>query len=268
MTALSVRDLTLALDGRDVLKGIGFDAAPGELIGVIGPNGAGKTTLLRALAGAIPHRAGNITLDGAPVTALAARERARRIAYLGQEEAPQWAISCENLVGLGRLPHRPSWQGESAADRAAVAAALMACDALQLADRPVNRLSGGERTRVLLARALAVESDFLLADEPTAGLDPAHALQVMEVLACRAAAGTGVIVTLHDLTNALRYCNRLILLNHGTLAAEGSPDAVLSPENLARIYGIRAHAGTAAGKPFLVPLMRTGDEDAAKGSRP
>jgi iron complex transport system ATP-binding protein len=260
MSALSVRNLTLALDGRDVLKDICFDAAPGEVIGVIGPNGAGKTTLLRAIAGVIPHLAGEITLQGEPVTALAARDRARRIAYLGQEEATQWAISCETLVGLGRLPHRPSWQGPSAADRAAVTSALGACDALQFADRPVNRLSGGERARVLLARALAVEADFLLADEPTAGLDPAHALQVMGVLAERAEAGSGVIVTLHDLTNALRYCHRLILLCDGAIAADGAPDAVLSPDNLARIYGIRAHAGIAAGKPFVVPLSRTGED--------
>ena len=260
MSALSVRNLTLALDGRDVLKDIGFDAAPGEVIGVIGPNGAGKTTLLRAIAGVIPHLAGEITLQGEPVTALAARDRARRIAYLGQEEATQWAICCETLVGLGRLPHRPSWQGPSAADQEAVASALGACDALQFADRPVNRLSGGERARVLLARALAMEADFLLADEPTGGLDPAHALQVMGVLAERAEAGSGIIVTLHDLTNALRYCHRLILLCDGAIAADGAPDAVLSPDNLARIYGIRAHAGIAAGKPFVVPLSRTGED--------
>ncbi len=259
MTALAASNLTVALDGTDILWDVSLAAGSREIIGVIGPNGAGKTTLLRALIGAIPHRAGAVTLDGRALTELPPRERARRIAYLGQDEAAQWAITAETLVGLGRLPHRPSWRGPDAADREAVLGALRACDASPFAARPVNRLSGGERTRVLLARALAVEAEFLLADEPIAGLDPAHGLQVMDVLAARAAAGLGLIVTLHDLTMAARYCQRLVLLDQGRIAASGPPAEVLSARNLARHYGIAAHAGTAGGKPFLVPLARTGE---------
>ncbi len=257
MSTLAAENLTVELDGTTVLRGIDFTVSAGETVGVIGPNGAGKTTLLRALAELIPYRRGRISLDGRMTKELPAQEHARRIAYLGQDGTSGWAVSVETLAGLGRLPHLGPWRGPGDADRHAVARALAACDVAHLAQRPVNRLSGGERARVMLARALAVEPEFLLADEPIAGLDPAHGLQVMETLTGRAAAGTGIVIVVHDLTVAARYCQRLVLLHQGRVAARGAPAEVLSPANLKAYYGIRAHAGQVDGKPFIVPLART-----------
>ncbi len=185
--------------------------------------------------------------------------RARALSYLAQDGAAHWAVTVETLVGLGRLPHLGPWRGPSAGDRAAVARALAACDVTNLADRPVDRLSGGERARVLLARALAVEARVLLADEPVAGLDPAHALDVMAVLRARARDGAGVIAVMHDLTTAARHCDRLALLAHGRVIADGPPERVLDDDNLAHAYGIRVHRGTADGQPFVVPVGRIGD---------
>jgi len=258
MSTLAAVNLTVALNGTSVLHGINFTAAACEILGVIGPNGAGKTTLLRALAGLIPRSDGKVYLDGKNLEAFALFERGRRIAYLDQDGASGWAVTVETLVGLGRLPHLVPWRGPTATDCDAVAHALEACDIAHLADRPVNRLSGGERARVLLARALAVEADFLLADEPLAGLDPAHCLQVIETLTQRVDSGTGIVMVIHDLTLAARYCQRLVLLHEGRVAAEGCPDEVLTPENLKAFYGIQAHAGQADGKPFIVPIARTG----------
>ncbi len=256
MSTLAAHDLNVALDDTPILHGVDFTLEAGETIGIIGPNGAGKTTLLRALAGLIPRLGGTISIDGDNVETLGPNLRARRVAYLGQDGASGWAVTTETLVGLGRLPHMGPWRGPTDADRTAIARALDACDVSHLALRPVNRLSGGERARVMLARALAVEPDFLLADEPVAGLDPAHGLQVMETLTGRAATGTGIAIVVHDLTVAARYCQRLVLLHEGRVAAEGSPDKVLTPENLMAYYGIHAHAGHADGKPFIVPLAR------------
>ena len=257
MSTLAAENLTVALDGATVLHGIDFSVSAGEILGVIGPNGAGKTTLLRALARLIPHGRGRISLDGRLTKELAADQHARRIAYLGQDGTSGWAVTVETLAGLGRLPHLGPWRGPANADRDAVTRALAACDVSHLADRPVNRLSGGERARVLLARALTVEPEFLLADEPMAGLDPAHGLQVMETLTGLAGTGTGIVIVVHDLIVAARYCQRLVLLHGGRVAARGPPAAVLSPGNLKAYYGIRAHAGHADGKPFIVPLERT-----------
>lgn len=257
MTALSAKGLTVTLDRARVLADVDFTLAPGEVVGVIGPNGAGKTTLLRALGGLLPPAEGEVRLGGQALASIHPTERASAIAYLAQDGASRWPLTAETVVGLGRLPHMGPWRGPSEDDRAAVARALAACDIAHLAGRPVDRLSGGERARVLLARALAVEPRFLLVDEPTAGLDPAHGLEVMGSLTGLAEAGAGIAIVVHDLTVAARYCERLVLLSGGRIAARGGTTEVLSPANLAVHYGISAHTGTAGGKPFVVPLERT-----------
>lgn len=254
MTALTGNAITVALGSRPVLRAVDFALAPGELVGLIGPNGAGKTTLLRALAGLLPLDSGSVALDGSPLAAIERAARGRLLAYLPQGGQSHWAMPVASVVMMGRLPHLGPWRGPSDSDREAVTRALEACDVATLADRPVTQLSGGERARVLLARAMAVEPRVLLADEPVAGLDPAHQLDVMALLRGRARAGAGVVVVLHDLTLAGRYCDRLVLLHEGRVAAEGAPAAVLSPENLARCYGIRAHYGDAEGAAFVIPL--------------
>jgi iron complex transport system ATP-binding protein len=251
---VEVQGLVVRLKGRPVLVGAELIAQPGDLTAVIGPNGAGKTTLLRAVAGIIPPAAGTIRLDGELLAALDPRALARRLAYLPQERIVHWALTARAVVGLGRLPFRPLGAGESPADLAAVDAAMAAMDASHLAERPVPELSGGERARVLIARALAQEPAVLIADEPAAGLDPAHQLILFRHLAALAEAGRTVIVALHDLSLAARFCHSVALLHLGRTLAAGPPAHVLSPENLAAAYGITARYQAVDGVPVVLPI--------------
>ncbi|EKE73607.1 ABC transporter ATP-binding protein [Oceanibaculum indicum] len=245
---LHATGLAVSLGGRSVLSGVDVAAGPGELVGLLGPNGAGKTTLLRALSGLQAPQAGAVTLDGAPLAAMSPPVLARRLAYLASGNECQWPLVAEALVALGRLPHRTPWSRLSVEDMAAIESAMRFTGVLGLVGRPVTQLSGGELARVLLARALAGDPELLLADEPVAGLDPGHQLDVMALLARRAAGGGTVVVALHDLTLAARFCTRLILLSEGTLLAEGAAEAVLTPENLRAAYGIEATVGTLGGQ--------------------
>jgi iron complex transport system ATP-binding protein len=251
---VEARGLIVTLRGRQVLRGLDFTAQPGELTAVIGPNGAGKTTLLKVLAGLIAPAAGTATLDGRSIGASDPSEIARQLAYLPQERIVHWALIARAVVALGRLPHRPLGVGEGAHDRTAVDAALKAMDAAHLAERPVPELSGGERARVLLARALAQEPRVLLADEPAAGLDPAHSLSLFRHLTALAAGGRTVVVALHDLSLAARFCHSIALVHQGRTIAAGPPQAVLTPEHLAAAYGIRARFQALDGVPVVLPL--------------
>lgn len=257
MVTLSVTGLHVTLGRRAVLHGIDAELRGGQLIGIIGPNGAGKSTLARAILHLVEPAGGTILLDGADVTKMARDAIARRIAYLPQGQTLHWPLTVERLVGLGRLPHLAPFSRLSAADTEAIARAMMRADVTALATRNALELSGGERARVLLARALAVEADVLIADEPLAALDPGHQLQVMELLAAQAHAGALVIAVLHDLTMAARYCDRLLLIDQGRLVADGDADAVLTEALLERVYGVRAWTGPANGYRIIVPMELT-----------
>ena len=256
MSRLATQKLEVALSGRPVLKEVDLTLDASGLVGLIGPNGAGKTTLLRALAGLVPAAGGRILLDGHPLAETPRRMRARRIGYLAQGHRVDWPLTVRRVVELGRLPHLEPWAHPAGVDHSAVEQALDETETAALAERPVTALSGGERARVLLARCLAGTPEFLLADEPISGLDPYHALKVMELLSARARRGMGVLVVLHDLALAARFCDRLALLANGRMRAEGAPREVLSPAHLAESYGIRAQFGEAEGRPFLVPWSR------------
>jgi iron complex transport system ATP-binding protein len=249
VSVLAIRDLGVTLGGHRILSGIALDIRAGELVGLIGPNGAGKSTLLKAVAGLLPHT-GTIALFGR--SDLDRQERARRLAYLPQNGQVHWPLAAREVVALGRLPHRPPFVGPSAADHAAVERALAEAHASDFAARTIDTLSGGERGRVLLARALAGTPELLLADEPTAALDPRHQLHIMARLGACAAGGVAVIAVLHDLALAARSCPRLVLLDRGRVVADGSPDSVLTPDRLARVYGIAGELRRVDGLPVLL----------------
>ena len=255
MVTLTTQALSVSLGTRTVVDGMSLSLEPGRLIGIIGPNGAGKSTLVRALLGLVPYR-GNITLDGTEITGLTRAQIARDLAYLPQGQTLHWPLSVERLVGLGRLPHLAPMSRISAADQAIIDRAIDRADIAHLRDRVATELSGGERARVLLARALAVEARGLIADEPLASLDPGHQIDVMELLRSEAAAGSLVIAVLHDLTMAARYCDRLLLMDRGQLIAQGPPLEVLSEANLRSVYGIRARIEGDEAGPLVLPTGR------------
>jgi iron complex transport system ATP-binding protein len=254
VSRIEAENLALARGGHRLLDGVSLRVEGGELLGLVGPNGAGKTSLLKCLACLLPC-AGEIRLDGVPLAALPPRQRATRLAYLGQDERIGWALTLADFVALGRLPHRSRWgawrlRGE---DEAAIDAAIAAMRIDPLRARRVDRLSGGERARARLARVLAVSAPVLLADEPVSALDPYHQLNVMKLLGERCAAGATVITALHDLTLASRFCHRVLLLDHGRAVAHGEPRRVLTPRNLQQVYRISAMTGEHLDEHYVMP---------------
>ena len=232
MSALSLVNATARLGGRTVLDGVGLSVAAGELVAVVGPNGAGKSSAIRALAGLLPLTGGHALLGGADAASLKPRERAARAAYLPQERRIAWNLPAIEVAALG-APFLTD-----GLERAR--AALDEVEAGYLADRGVAEMSGGERARVLLARALATGARALLADEPTTGLDPEAQLMVLERLKARAGAGQGVLVSLHDLALAARFADRIVVLDAGRVVADAAPLAALTPGVMAETFGLAA----------------------------
>jgi len=262
---LSTESLCVTLGGKSALDSVTLDLRPGGLIGLIGPNGAGKSTLLRAMARLTLPSRGIIRLDGRDIAEMDQGELARSIAYLPQGHVVYWSLTVEEVVGLARLPHRGRFASASAEDRRAIHDAMDKADILPFAQRSITSLSGGERSRVMLARALAVEARVLLVDEPVASLDPYHQLHVMTLLRDMARAGSLILVVLHELALAARFCDRLILLDHGKLAASGDCESVLSHHNLARVYGIQGLHGHQDDEAFVLAWRRleAGDDPRA-----
>jgi iron complex transport system ATP-binding protein len=239
VSALAAKNVTVRLGAREIVRDASLTLNAGELVALVGPNGAGKTTLMRALAGLIPAD-GAIALDGRPLSSLKARERARAIAYLPQGHVFHWPMSVAAIVMLGRAPHADTFSSTTPDDRAAVARALAMTETEAFADRAVTTLSGGERARVALARALATQAPVLLADEPTAALDPRHQLTVMELLRQAARGGGAVLAIMHDLTLAARFADRVAVMDRGAIVADGDPAAAMSHERLAAVFGIES----------------------------
>jgi iron complex transport system ATP-binding protein len=256
VVTIAIEDLHVRLGRRDVLQGLSATLRPGALVGVIGPNGAGKSTLIRAMLGLVPLAGGKVAIDGEALARLHPRALARRVAYLPQGQTLHWPLTVERLVALGRLPHLGPMSRISAADESAVQDAMARADVTDLASRVATELSGGERARAMLARALAVGAPALAVDEPLASLDPGHQIDVMDLLAREAHEGKLVVAVLHDLTMAARYCDRLLMVNGGELVADGTPQEVLTADRLRAVYGVTSHVDMAGPRPFVVPLER------------
>ncbi|MFF6915060.1 ATP-binding cassette domain-containing protein [Streptomyces sp. NPDC012466] len=224
-------------DGRLILDGVALAPEPGSTVGVLGPNGSGKSTLLRLLAGLLTPTSGVVTLDGAPLGELPRRTVARRLAVVEQQSDTQIELTVEDVVRLGRVPHRRAWAPASADDERAVRAALERTGLTGRCAQPWHTLSGGERQRVQIARALAQEPRELLLDEPTNHLDIHHQLDLLTLV-------TGLpvttVVALHDLNLAAMYCDQVVVLCAGRVVAGGTPGDVLTEELIAEVYGVRA----------------------------
>lgn len=255
MRLLHANTVTLELGDRPIVSAASLTLDEGRVIGLIGPNGAGKSTLLRLLAGLHRPDTGTVTLLGHPIHRLAPARRARQIAFIPQESAPPPPMAVRQLVALGRLPHGAVT--DDTVSHPAVTQALEATDLLTLAQRPANHLSGGERARMNLARALATDTPVILADEPIAALDPAHALAMMQLFQEQAARGKGVIVVMHDLALATRFCDDLVLMNHGSVIRHGPAATVLDDATIQAVYGVTVRRIDNAAIPWaLIPLTR------------
>jgi iron complex transport system ATP-binding protein len=250
---LTAHAVSVALGGRQVLRDISLALAASQLVALVGPNGAGKTTLLRALAGLLPSQ-GEILVGGDVLSSLPLRERARRFAYLPQGHVVHWPLPVRDIVALGRIPHGAGDPARlSPRDADAVRRAMQATDVVDLSERRVTELSGGERNRVALARVLAVEAPVMLADEPTASLDPRYQIEVMTKLRNAADRGMLVIVVTHDLGLAARFADKVLVLADGRLVAQGTAADALSAEILADAFRISAYRAEHQREAVIVP---------------
>jgi iron complex transport system ATP-binding protein len=239
MSGLRLTAVTVRRDARVVLRGIDTVFAPGRLTAVIGPNGAGKSTLLEVAAGLRPPAEGRVELGGQPLSAIGRKMLARRRAYLPQRAAVDWPISVERVVALGLTPLLPAFGDLPAPMLPAIDEALAACDLIDLRDRPATSLSGGELARAMLARAIVGDPELLIVDEPTAGLDPRHALDAARRLGARADAGRTVIMAIHDLDLALRHADDIVAIKDGALLSAGPVAEVMTEALLGALYDVR-----------------------------
>ena len=255
MSRLSCSNLGVVIGARSILADVSLSIAVGKVTAIVGPNGAGKSTLLACLAGLRDPSSGSVTLDAASLGAMKPRDRARRLAFLPQTPEIAWSVEARTLIELGRTPFVGA-RGQSQADRAAVDRAMASAKVAEFEHRIVDTLSGGERARVLIARALAGEPEWLLADEPLTGLDPAHQLDAADLFRRLADQGVGVVVTLHDLSMALRMSDRVIVLAEGGVLADDPPASALSPDVLRRAYGVEATLTQGPGGPLIDVVRR------------
>jgi len=260
---IEVDSLRVELSGAgEILHGVGLSLDSGEVLGLLGPNGAGKSTLARAISGLIPARAGSIRIAGDELRSLPRSEVARRIAYLSQEMPQDLPFTAAEVVLMGRSPHLGPLGLDGPADRARASAALEKVEAAQLANRPLDALSGGERRRVLLARLLAQDAPIWVLDEPTAHLDLAHQHLALRLAREHADRGGVVVCVLHDLTHAAELCDRILILERGDVVAAGPPEAVLTADLLSRVFrvpfvGLR-HPESGATTLHPLPKLRGG----------
>lgn len=241
------------IDGTMPVRHVSTRLPAGKVTGLLGRNGAGKTTLMKLAAGLLAPYQGRVLLTDKSVSDLTPARRARQIGYLPQFQDVAWPMSVAELVALGRLPHQGPLSMLSADDKDAVMKAMQLCGVADFATRPVWSLSGGEQAGVMLARLLATGADILLIDEPVQSLDPARQIEVMQVLKEQAESGKTVLVILHDLTLAARFCDEIWLMREGKLSATGTTREVMTRENLAEVFDMDVELGKAAGGAYVIP---------------
>jgi iron complex transport system ATP-binding protein len=250
---LAAQQLEVTLSGRTVLHDVSLSLPSGQLVALVGPNGAGKTTLLRALAGLVSS-SGTVEVNGDHLSSLSLRERAKRFGYLPQGHLVHWPLPAKDVVALGRYPHGATDPARlSPRDEQAVLRAMQATNVVGFAERPVTELSGGERSRVALARVLAVEAPIVLADEPTASLDPRYQIDVMINLRGAADRGVLVVVVTHDLGLAARFADTVLVLSDGRLVAQGKPAEALSEQVMADVFRISAYRADYRNEAVILP---------------
>lgn len=257
---LAGRDLTVGYGERAVLEGVDVRIPDGRMTVIVGPNACGKSTLLRTLARLIRPQAGEVTLDGRALDDFGAKELARELGLLPQSPTAPDGMTVADLVARGRYPHQGLFRQWSPSDEEAVAAAMVAADVTDLADRSVSALSGGQRQRVWLAMVLAQQTGLLLLDEPTTYLDIAHQVEVLELARRLRDTGRTVVAVLHELNLAFRYADHLIVMAAGRIVAEGDPRQVVTAELVEEVYGLpcRIIADPLAGTPLVIPAVGTG----------
>ncbi len=251
--SLHANSLSVSLGKRIVVNQVSAALTAGRVTAIIGPNGAGKTSLIRALAGLAELSSGSVTLDGVALTDLSIRHRARLIGYLAQVSQPHWNVTASELVALGRLPRRNAFAAPSPADEAAVQAALAATNTAHLALRPIDQMSGGEQARVKLARVLAGDPHWILADEPLANLDPPHRRDVLTLFREAADHGKGVAIVLHQLSAAADIADDLIIMRDTKIIAAGRKADTLTPDNLRAAFDMDFDVFPRAGRLIVTP---------------
>lgn len=253
MTALSVQDLHFAYGRHRVLGGVSFAAREGEMVFVLGRNGAGKSTLFKCILGHVKKAAGVIEISGVPLERYSPRTLAQRVAYIPQAGAPAYNYTVRQMVTMGRTAHLSPFSSPGAEDDAAVEAALDRMGILELADKGFEEISGGERQLALIARALVQQGSILLMDEPTAHLDFGNQLRVLQSVRGLAKEGLCVLVISHDPQHALRFGDRVLALENGTVRAFGAPEEVLRPELVRDLYGVEVDFARCGEDTVILP---------------
>lgn len=241
---IAVEDVSVSFDDVTVLDSVSVAAESGELVGLVGPNGSGKTTLLRTISGALTPDRGRVRIDGDDVHAISSRAASQRVAVVPQDTSISFSFDVRRIVGMGRTAHRGRFESMTVEDRMAIENAMERTGTAQFAERSINAISGGERQRVLLARAIAQETPALLLDEPTASLDVNHGIETLQLVRSLVDDGTAAIAAIHDLDLAARYCDSLVLLSDGDVVATGPPESVLTESTVSSTFDVRAAVTT------------------------
>lgn len=256
MPLISAQELGVQVQSNILLQDVSFQLRAGEILGLVGPNGAGKSTLLKILAHLLPGYTGRYYLNGLDITHYSPKQRARQIGYLAQGGSVHWPLCVRKVIELGRLPHLGFFSKLQDSDIQAVEHAIKRTELDELLERPVTTLSGGEKMRVLIARLLAGEPSVILADEPTAMLDPYHQLHVLELLRDHARQGGAVVVVLHDLNHAAHFCDRLLVLHQGRLLADASLSELVQNRVLQDVYRVDLDVFDKNKRTFISPYQR------------